>query len=492
MKKTLAIVLIMALVIGGLFAAMKARAPKKPQPTTEQRWAKDGIPVQTAVVSRGDIERTIEITGDIGALDRVTLSSKIAGRVASVNAREGDLISRGEAVIVLDQQDLLSNLVSAKGGLETAVARLSQAKTNQAVTRIQTDAAIEQAQAQLEGAKARLVVVKNPARSQERMVAENAVAEAKANLDRALAEYKRNKNLVTQGAISQSAFEIAETAYKVAQAQHKSASERLSMVKEGGRTEEVTQAEAQVQVAQGALRTAKAGASQNLLRKEDVRQAEAALAQARAGVALAGQQLSYSRVNSPLSGVLSSRTTEPGQVVSPGQPLGEVVNLSSIYFKGEVSEKQITDVAAGQYVRVEVDAILGRTFAARLDKVYPAGSTSSRNFGVRVRIADPSHEIRPGMFARGQIVVGTARNALLVPKDAIAESRGAKMVFTLGTGRKSGNVKRTVVTVLRENTNLVQVAEPCGLKPGDTVITAGRQNLEDRTLVRVENGGKAR
>ncbi len=386
-------------------------------------------------------------------------------------------------MIVLDQADMRSHLLSAQGGLQTAVARLSQAKTNQAVTKIQTDSAIEQAQAQLDAARARLAVAKKPSRSQERMVAENAVAEAKANLDRAAADYKRNKNLLAQGAISQSAFDVADTAYKVTQAQYKSATDRLSMIKEGGRTEEIAQAEAQVQVAQEALRTARANASQNMLRKEDVRQAQAALEQAKAAVAIAQQQLSYCYVNAPLSGVLSARQTEPGQVVSAGQPLGEVVNLGSIYFKGDVSEKEIVNVHAGQHVRVKVDAIRGRTFAGHVDKVFPAGSTTSRNFSVRVRIDDPGHKIRPGMFARGRIVTGIEHDVILIPKDAIDERKGTDSVFTIGAKSK---VARHIVTVLRENPDYVQIDLPTDLKPGDVVVTTGRQSLQPGSKVLVE------
>jgi len=475
-RRTLTIALTILIVIGGLFAAMKARAPQKPQPTTEQRWARDGIPVETDVLSLGEMEHAVEVTGDINALDRVTLSAKIPGRVVSVNAREGDSVKCGQAVIVLDQADMRSNLASAQSGLEAAVARLSQAKTNQAVTKIQTDAAIEQAQAQLQAARARLAVAKQPARSQERMVAENAVAEAKANLDRATADYKRNKNLLAQGAISQSAFDVVETQYKVAQAQYKSAAERLSMIKEGGRTEEIAQAEAQVQIAEEALRTAKANASQNMLRKEDVRQAQAAVAQAKATVALAQQQLSYCYVNAPISGVVSARQTEPGQVISAGQPLGEVVNLGSIYFKGDVSEKEVVNVRAGQYVRVTVDAIPGRTFAGHIDRVFPAGSTTSRNFSVRVRIVDPSRRIRPGMFARGKIITGVSHDVLLVPKDAIDESKGTQYVYTVEPDR---TVRRHIVSVIRENRDHVQIQTPTSLKPGDVVVTQGRQNLRN-------------
>lgn len=484
MRKALVVALLIVIVVGGLFLAMKKQAPRTPAPTTKETWLEKGIPVETATVTRGDMEQTIEITGDINALEKVTLSAKIAGRVAQVSAREGDPVARGQVVVRLDQQDLLSNLQTAQGGLEMALARLSQAKTSQRVTKIQTDAAIEQAQAMLDSANAGLAVAKNPSRSQDRIIAENSVAEAKANLDRAESDYKRNKSLVTQGAISQSTFDVYEMSYKVAQTQYKSATERLSLIKEGGRVELVRQSEASVASAREGLRTAKANASQNLLRKEDVRQAQAALAQAKAGVAIAQQQLSYSLIRSPMAGILAQRTTEPGQVVAPGQTLGDVVDLRSLYLKGDVSETEIVNVSAGQSVRVKVDAIPRRTFSGIVEKVYPAAPAATRNFPLRVRISASGRDIRPGMFARGQIVVGVSKDVMLVPKDAIEERQGTKMVFYVS----KNSAKRAVVTVLRENSLYAQVAEPSGIKVGDVVVTEGRQNLQDGSRIAVGKG----
>ncbi|NLN77000.1 MAG: efflux RND transporter periplasmic adaptor subunit [Armatimonadetes bacterium] len=483
MKRNIAVALIIALVIAGLFAAMRKNAPRTPPPTTAELWEQNGIPVKTTAVTMGDMEQTVEVTGDIQALDKATLSAKISGRVAQVNVREGDRVSKGQTIIVLDQQDLQSNLVAARGGLEAAVARLSQAKTSLKVTKIQTDAAITQAKAQLDAANARLAVAKNPARSQERMMAENTVAEAKANLDRVTSDYKRNQNLLNQGAISQSTFEMAETQYKIAQTQHKSAVERLSLITEGGRTEDVQQAEAQVAVAKEALRTAEASAAQNLLRKEDVKQAEAGLSQARASVAIAEQQLSYSYVKSPVPGVVSARLTEPGQVINPGQGLAEVVNLGSLYLKGNVSEKIFAQLNIGQAVRINIDAIPGSTFMGSLAEIYPSGSTSSRNFPVRIALSEGSSKIRPGMFARGAIVTETKKDILLVPKDAIDHRKGTESVFSVGD---DNTVTRHIVSVIQENRKYVQIQMPTTLKTGDIVVTEGRQNLQQGSKVALE------
>ena len=482
MRRTVIFILIVVIILGGLFAASRARRPKPPPPTTREIWAKAGVPVETASVRIGDMPRTVEITGDINALVKATLSAKIPGRIAQVFAREGDRVSAGSIVAVLDQRDAVSNLQQAQAALDAARTRLSQALTNAKVTRIQTDAAIEQAKSSLQAAEARLAVVKKPARTQEELVAENNVASAKANLDNAEAAYKRHEQLLKEGAISQSAFDAVKAAYLVAQAQYKSAQQQLSLVKEGGRKEDVSQAEAQVALAREQLRTAKANAAQNLVREEDVKQARAAVRQAEAALALAKQQLSYTYVKSPIAGELASRLAEPGQVVGAGQPIAEVVNLASVYFKGEISEKELAGIRKGRPVDVRIDALGPEIFRGRVDEIYPTASAQSRNFPVRIRIDKTNLMIRPGMFARGSIITGVDRDVLLVPKDAVEDRRGAKMVFVL---KPDNTVRRCDIVVVKENRDVVEVAPACGLKPGDVVVTRGRQNLQDGSLVKV-------
>ena len=296
----------------------------------------------------------MQVTGDIDALSNVTLSSKIQGRLISVLVREGDKVNQGQTVAMLDQDDAYSNLRTAQGGLESAVARLSQAVTNAKVTRIETKAAIDQAESNLRATVSRLDVAKVPNRSQEKMVAENKVESAKAQLDNAEANYKRYESLMNEGAIAPSDFDVVKTQYLVAQSDYKSAKEQLGMMREGGRTEDISAARSQVEVAQEQVRTARAHASENMLREEDVKAAKAALRQAEATVALARKQLEYTYIKSSISGEVSARSAEPGQVVAIGQAVISVVNLNSV-FKGDISEKEFGGVARVKHVRVLID-----------------------------------------------------------------------------------------------------------------------------------------
>jgi multidrug efflux pump subunit AcrA (membrane-fusion protein) len=243
------VAILVIIVVAGLNYAAKKNAPKAPPKTTQQIWQDTGVPVETSAIVRGDMDQTVEVTGNINALDNVTISAKIPGRIAAVYAREGDPVSKGQTIVLLDQEDALSNLQNAQGGLQTALAKLSQAKTNAKVTKIETDSTIEQAQSSLDAAASRLAVVKKPSRTQDRMVAENRVASAEANLENAKANFNRNEQLLKEGAIAQSSYDVAKAQYSVALADHKSAKEQLSLIEEGGRSEDISAAQSQVEVA---------------------------------------------------------------------------------------------------------------------------------------------------------------------------------------------------------------------------------------------------
>lgn len=482
MKSKIIAAVLIVLVVGGLLHMAQVRKAKPAPPTSREIWADTGIPVSTSTIVRGDMEQTVEVTGDINALKSVTLSAKIPGRLANVFVREGDAVSQGQTVAVLDQDDSLNNVQTAQGGLESAMARLSQAQTNARVTKIETTAAIEQAQANLSAAISKMEVTKKPTRSQDRMVAENRVESAKANLDNAEANYKRNESLLKDGAIAPSTFDVIKAQYLVAKSDYKSAKDQLSMIDEGGRSEDISASRSQVEVARQQLRTAKANASQNLVRAEDVKSAQAGVRQAKASLAIAKQQLENTYIKSSISGEVASRTAEPGQVVGVGQSIVSVVNLGSIFFKGDISEKQSGSVDVGQQVRVLIDAFPGTQYAGKVLELYPSGSTVSRNFSTRIAILGATHNVKPGMFARGNIVTGVSHNTLLVPKDAIDERKGTRSVFTVSS---KDTVSRHIIEVVRENRNFAEIKMPSDLKTGDIVVTTGRQNLQEGAKVQV-------
>jgi len=488
MRNNVTIAVTFIIIIIALLAVSAARKPKPPAATTQEIWKESGVPVETAVVTRGSMDQVVQVTGDLSALNSAVVSPRISGRLTSINVNEGDHVSRGQVVAILDQGDAVSDLQSAQASLESAKAKLAQAVTNAEVTRAQTKSAIDQAQALQKSAQAKLVVARNPSRSQERMVAENRVESAKANLDKAEADYKRNERLLKRGAISESSFDVVKTDYRVAQANYNSAKQELSMIDEGGRREDIFSAQAQVDVAEGQLRDAKANAFQNKVREKEILAAKAAVQQSQAAVDTAKRQLDNTYVRSAISGIVSSRTADPGQVVTPGQTLAKVVDLGSVYFKAEVSEQYMARVTQGQSVSLRIGALPDDVFRGKVTDIYPSGSTSNRNFSVRISISAANSKIKPGMFASGEILTGKIQDALVVPKDAVDDKEGTQSVFTVG---KDNIAKKQVIAVLRTDRNYAQIGTPTNLKVGDIVVTEGRKNIQDGSRLEL-NGGRSK
>jgi RND family efflux transporter MFP subunit len=479
-KRRIIAILLMVLLLAGLVYLSKVRTTKKITHSAAEIHAEEGMPVTTSVVTVGSIEDSIPVTGELKAFNSVILSSKIMGKIDSVSVREGDYVSAGQVVIRLDQTDALAAYRQASAALETARARLSQAITAREVTVVSSNAAIEQAKAALAAAEANYEKIKKGARTQERMVAENAVATAKANMDNAQANLRRMKQLFAEGAIAQAQLDVAQTQYDVALAQYNSAKENLSLVIEGARGEDIRAAQAAVDQAREALRTAKANAAQIALRDEDINSARAGVSQAQAALTTAEEQLRNTYIRSTVSGFVAQRMAEPGENAAPGIALMSIVDVRSLYFEASVSETVIARIKPGQIVSVKVDAYPDKTFTGKVEKINPAAKSSVRSFGVRIRIPNSTAELKPGMFARGTIITTNKKGVLLVPQSAIEYRGGENLVFTVdGTKAVMHKIKKGL-----SNPDVAEILPPTDIKDGDEVITSGKEYLQDGMKIR--------
>ena len=105
MKKYIIVPVVLLLIIVGLMGAARMQKPKPPAATTQEIWKDSGVPVQTSRVTVGDMNEVVQITGDLSALNSAVISPKISGRLTSISIREGDHVSQGQVVAVLDQGD---------------------------------------------------------------------------------------------------------------------------------------------------------------------------------------------------------------------------------------------------------------------------------------------------------------------------------------------------------------------------------------------------
>jgi RND family efflux transporter MFP subunit len=471
-------------------SAAKLAATKATQPVATQ------VSVVTAKI--GPIRQIAQVTGSLNSLNDVTVGVKIAGKVRDVFVREGDTVRAGQVVAQQDPADLqaqydqqTANLAAAQTKLDQSKVALQNARTTLQLTDAQTKSAVRQAQAALDIAKQEAQVVKLGARTQEREQAQENIASAKADRDKARADLKRYQELYKQNAVAAQQLDQAQAAADSADARYNSAMQAYSLIQEGARPEDIRRAQAAVEQANQAVVTAQANRDQVAMRRDDVETARAGIAAAQAGVEqaqaavrLARQGINDAVIRSPIDGVVAERKVEPGMQLGAGKDVMRIVSLTDVYFDAQLPEVAFAQVIPGMIVDVTIDALGGRHFQGVVSKIYPVASTQARSFTVRIKLANERSLLRPQMFARGQIVLATHPRAVLVPRDAILDATETTgRVFVVVNDGKGKKAKEVKVTLGFSDPQQFEITS--GVHAGDQVVTVGQSQLQDGTPVQI-------
>ncbi len=470
------------------------------------------LPVEVLPVKRGTIASTVLVTGSIAALQDVQLSARVSGRVTAVNYREGQTVRAGQVIVQQDATDLKANVRAAQANVSQAqanvssnIAKVSQATTNYTLAIQTAKQAVAQARAQVASANQNYQKIKGGSRPQQVLQGKSSVLLAKANLDNAKIILDRNTSLFKQGAIAKADLDTARTNYTVQQQTYANAQQSLSLTVQGSQQEDIAAALAQLQQQQANLQTAIANQQTVQVRKDDITAAQAALQQAKSAVkqqqatlAFDQQQVSYTAIRSPIDGIIAARTVEPGQVASPGSNLMRIVNVKTVYYEPTISETDFSQISVGNPVEVQVDALPGRSFNGVVKAVYPAASSGSRQFTLRVAVPNPTSALRPGMFARGTLLANVKRGVIVVPVSALVpvqtDAEGVssvgtatggtalppQQVYIVGPGSKAVARKVGLGIITASSAEVTS-----GLTPGDTLVTVGQGQLQPGQPVKI-------
>jgi len=280
--------------------------------------------------------------------------------------------------------------------------------------------------------------------------AEANTAQVEENLSRTKNEYERSKQLIENGNESKAAFEAKQAEYRVEVARHKAA-------------------------------------------QDQVAQARAALKQAR-------DDLAKTTIYAPMSGTISALNKEQGEIALGSQFQKDVIlvigDLTQMEAQVNVDENDVGAISLGQKAEIQVDAMPDHTLQGVVSEISNSANSSGNGttdqkteFAVKIAIVDPPKDLRPGMTASAEILTRTEKSALSVPiqsvavrtvdqlamkgeKRADAEKRYhadkdgfAEIVFCVEGGKAMAKQVKTGI----QSDKLIQIVE--GLKPGDEVVT---------------------
>jgi membrane fusion protein (multidrug efflux system) len=199
----------------------------------------------------------------------------------------------------------------------------------------------------------------------------------------------------------------------------------------------------------------------------------------RAGYDSARLELGYTEIRAPIGGVISARNIKVGNTISPNDPTFTITDLDPLLAYVHVPEKEFRKIAAGQNAEVVIDALGGQRFPGAISRISPTVDPQTGTFRARVEVPDPTRRLKPGMFARVNIVYERRADALQLPRTAILDADGQQSVFVVVNGKAE---QRTIRTGL-SNGGSIEVVE--GLTGNEQVVTVGQAGLKTGTLVKV-------
>ena len=203
-------------------------------------------------------------------------------------------------------------------------------------------------------------------------------------------------------------------------------------------------------------------------------------AQAEANYRIYKKKVSDTILVSPISGVVSRKMVEVGEVVDQGTPCFTVVNISTVEARMAVPESEVNQITAGQKARVTVPALADGTFKGTVTQIDPVADPLTRTFNVKIMILNTDNSIRAGMIARSEIDIGKKVKVLTIPGAAILRDPDNLLhVFVIDPQTKTVSQKKITLSSVAGSEVMVE----SGLSEEDLVVTAGQEKLTDGMTV---------
>jgi len=299
-----------------------------------------------------DDRSSFEATGTIESKD-ITISSKVVGEIIELQFDEGDEVKQGDTLILIDN--------------ESSTIQLKQAEANRIISESQ------------------LELLKNGARREDIIQAEEMLKQAETNFNQAKIDKNRMQELFDSQSISKKQLEDFITKYEVTLAQYNSAKENLTKMR-------------------------------NLARPEEIKQAEAKYKQSLANEELIRKYIRDSYVISPINGHIVKRYVEEGENVNAMSSLLKISDLSVVELMVYVSEGELGKVKLGQKAEISVDAFPDKTFDGTVTFISPEAEFTPKNiqtkdertklvFGVKIKIPNPTLDLKTGMPADAKVII---------------------------------------------------------------------------------------
>jgi HlyD family secretion protein len=390
-----------------------------------------------------EVARTTAESGDVGGVvlsaggyvvahHKISVNSKVTGRVAWIGVEKGDKVKQGQVLVRLEDDEFRAQSEQARGAVESARARLAQ--------------------------------LQNGSRPEEIQQTEHNLNEARATATNDKITLDRTQDLVSQGVLSRQALDDATARFESSRQRVNSLEQAFRLARMGPRQEEIQRGRGEMLEAEGRL-------------------------------AFAKSQLDATVIRAPVSGTILERTAEKGELVTAqfasgaeGGPRGSVValaDLADIQVELDIAQDDFAKLSAKQKGVIALDAFPDRKYEGLIAEISPEANRQKATVQVKVQILSPDEYLRPEMNATVKFLAKEAKSTssqpagVFVPTAAVRDRDGKKIVFVAFNGK--ARVREVKIKSTRNNGYLVE-----GLTGGENVITAGPTSLQDGDHIKMK------
>jgi RND family efflux transporter MFP subunit len=378
-----------------------------------------------------NIGRLLPVLGRFAPLleKRALITSVIEGQVVELRAKAGEKVAPGQILVQLDTRLAESDLAEKQAARDSADASLQ--------------------------------LLKAPPRSEDKHVAELAVEQAKIAVERAEAQLERLKELRKRNEVPEAQSFEAEEAVKQARVQQETAQAQLDVLVLPPRKEAVAEAESKVTIAEKVVQSAKA-------------------------------RISYYSIKAPISGILSSLTCHPGQTISVGSNVGEVIDTEQLEILAwaPVEKSQLIQVGQVAYLGpngklVDKDDNSNNVVVAHVSFVGSSTDLQTGNVPLRIIVDNKAAKFVVGQTINADIEVIAPTATVCVPHEAIHDEGDSAAITVVREGKAS-----VLHPQIGESENGWTAVSGIDLQKGELVAISGAYNLPDGAAVKVADGNE--
>ena len=365
--------------------------------------------------TRNGTSSNIFLSGNI-ELRTVNLAFKVPGKLVDFAVEEGDTVTEGMTLAALDRDQVMRQRDQAEADLAATRSRLRELEATLAYQISRTEAQIEQQKAELKQARAYLDQLLSGTRDQEIEEALAGLQRVASEAERARLDWERAQTLYQNEDISASQRDQFKSTSDATAASVRQARQRLDLLVEGPRKENIEATRAQLERAQAGLKLAETQRLDVKRTEQSIETARANIDSAAAQLALIDTQLEDMVVRSPIDGVVLVKAAEAGEVLAGGTTIVEIGDVEHPWLRGYISEEDLGRVKLDAPVQVTTDSYPDNVYEGRISFIASEAEFTPKQiqtpeeriklvYRIKIDVGNPDRELKLNMPSDAEILL---------------------------------------------------------------------------------------